>query len=119
RELPSDHSNAGFERDGQGRLLQDTTISVSNAAREKRSSLDARIERMVELVRGFGQDQFIVWCDLNDEQAAVDAALDKLDISYSSLYGAASIEEREALLAQWRAHKTQAFVSKAVMYGAG
>src|ERR1700733_7441883 len=49
-ELPSDHTNAIPERGGQGRLLRNTTIGVTHAAREKRDSLDARIERMVAIL---------------------------------------------------------------------
>ncbi len=64
-------------------------------------------------------EQFIVWCDLNDEQNAVDEGLDRLGIEYSSLYGAQPVEEREAQLQDWRDRKTTAFVSKPMMYGAG
>lgn len=63
--------------------------------------------------------QFIAWCDRNDEQKAIDAALDKLGISYSSLYGSMPLEERERSIERWRDRETIAFVSKPVLYGAG
>lgn len=50
-ELPTDHRNAGSERDGQMRLVRDSAVGVSSASREKRDSLSRRVERMVELVR--------------------------------------------------------------------
>ena len=68
--------------------------------------------------RGIYQ-QFIVWCDLNAEQRAIERALNDLGISYSSLYGSTLIEEREAQLETWRRGETAAFVSKPVMYGSG
>ncbi len=49
-ELPTDHSVATPERNGQRRLLSETTISVQTAAKERRRSLPARIERMVRIV---------------------------------------------------------------------
>jgi DNA modification methylase len=61
----------------------------------------------------------VVWCDLNDEQRAIERALDERGITYSSLYGSQSIEEREALLADWRERRTAVFLSKTSMYGAG
>lgn len=64
-------------------------------------------------------EQFIVWCDLNSEQEAVDKVLGELGISFSSLYGNQSVEEREVALEDWRERKTTAFVSKPIMYGSG
>ena len=69
--------------------------------------------------RGTIPAQFIIWCDRNDEQRAIDKTLDRLGISYSSLYGVMSIDERETSLEEWKDKKTTAFVSKPVMYGAG
>ncbi len=49
-ELPSDHSTAGAEKDGQGRMFKNAAIGVQDAAREKRASLPARVARTLELV---------------------------------------------------------------------
>jgi DNA modification methylase len=52
-EIPTDHSRAGYDsRSGQGRLIQNTTISVTNQAKEKRESLAARILKMTEIISG-------------------------------------------------------------------
>lgn len=64
-------------------------------------------------------DQLVIWCDLNDEQRAIESALNDVGISYSSLTGTQEIDEREHLLEQWRRRDTCAFVSKPTMYGAG
>jgi hypothetical protein len=64
-------------------------------------------------------DQIVVWCDLNDEQRALERAFAGADIPASSLYGNLHIDERERLIAEWRARETSIFVSKPVMYGAG
>src|SRR6185312_11786445 len=48
-EVRTDHSNAGVERSGQGKMFRDAAIGVQDAAAEKRSSLPARIEKLMEL----------------------------------------------------------------------
>ena len=118
-ELPSDHSTAGAEKDGQGKMFRSSAIGVQDAAREKRDSLEARVAKVQELARGRGDDQLIVWCDLNDEQRAVEKALEAEGLTHSSLYGSQLVDDREAMLKAWRARETDAFVSKPVMYGAG
>jgi DNA methylase len=123
-EIASNHADAGMEPSGQGRLLRNSAIGVSQAAREKRDSLKARVVELQRIVDTStttlsGRNQFIVWCDLNDEQNAVDDTLSDMGISCSSLYGSQGIDEREELMRQWRAEETTAFVSKPVMYGAG
>lgn len=119
-EIPSNHENAGMEPSGQGRLLRNSAIGLSAAAREKRDSLPRRIDKLADIVETVdpGQ-QFIVWCDLNDEQHGVDKMLEGMGISFSSLYGNQDIDERELLMGQWRGKETDAFVSKPIMYGAG
>lgn len=123
-EIPCDHSDAGQEPNGQGRLLSNSAIGVTHAAREKRQTIDRRVETIRDLILKtdstlYGVDQFIVWCDLNDEQRAVDGLLKEMGITYSSLYGADGIETRERWMAEWRAKKTIGFVTKPSMYGAG
>lgn len=118
-ELPSDHREAGSEKDGQGRMFKSASIGVIEASREKRDTLPARVAKLAELVAAGDGSQWVLWCDLNDEQEAIEAALDAIGVSHSSLHGAQSIEEREALLEKWRARETAAFLSKPMMYGAG
>jgi len=113
-ELPSDHSDAGEERSGQARLLRDAAINVQNAAREKRDSLEARIEKLLALRREaveakvaevlpanetrngliaelrFEQPHFIVWHDLEAERTAIEKALPEA----VSVYGSQDMEER-------------------------
>ena len=66
-----------------------------------------------------GLQQVVVWVDLNDEQRAVERALDAAGITYASLDGSQTIEERERLIDEWRAKRRTVFLSKTQMYGAG
>ncbi len=119
-EIASDHGNAGTERDGQGLLFNNAAIGVTNAAREKRQSLELRIARAVEIIETTGIDQqWLLWCDLNDEQQCIEKSLTQIDMTYSSLTGSQHIDLRETLIEDWRQRKTSAFVSKPMMYGSG
>lgn len=116
-ELPSDHSTAPPEKGGQGRLIRLTALGVTHAAREKKDSLHARVEKVAQLIDP--NKQFIVWCDRNDEQRAIDRIIEERGIGLSSLYGDQTVDIREGLLTAWKNKETTAFVSKPVMYGAG
>lgn len=119
-EVAVDHSTAGAEPDGQGRLFRNAALSAAEASREKRATLEERIAKVREIVLALRTDeQVVIWVDLNDEQQAIERMLKACDVTYSSLYGSQEIEEREQLLTDWLVRRTRAFLSKAVMYGAG
>jgi hypothetical protein len=119
-EVAVDHSTATADPDGQGRLFRSAALGVRDASKEKRETLHERVEQSLELARAIPvDDQFVIWVDLNDEQAAVERGLDAAGISYTSLWGEQDLEDREEMVAQWKARATRAFVSKPVMYGAG
>lgn len=128
RELESDHTGAGTTRWGQDRMFRDTSLGIQDAAREKRSSMDARIEELCKIVGpkpavfpGFDPplDQWVVWCDLNDEQHAADKALTALGWRVASIYGAQDLEDREAILSEWKAGERDILLSKPVLLGSG
>ncbi len=131
-ELPSDHSNAGIEKDGQHRMFKNAAIGVSTAAKEKRSSLGNRIAKMGNILAGALQgqpsdsieggglsEQIIIWCDLNDEQRAIEGFLEQRGISYSSIKGELSLEEQERRMQNWKNKETCVLIGKTVMLGSG
>ena len=64
-------------------------------------------------------DQIVIWCDLNDEQRAIEHALKNEGITFTSLSGDQDIEYREEQLLRWKNKETSVFLSKPEMYGAG
>lgn len=81
-----DHSSAGSERDGQGKLLRDAAIGVQDAAAVKRSTLDARIAKVRELIDARPNEHVIVWHDLEDERRALEDTLPRVEYSAWSEY---------------------------------
>lgn len=113
-DLRDDHDAAGdrsLPRDGRGEGSAVPALQCG-AGPVQGSAGDTDSSRAVP-------DQIIIWCDLNDEQDRVEAALNGAGISHSSLRGNQSLDERDELLDDWKARKTTAFVGKPIMYGSG
>lgn len=121
-EVLVDHSTAEVDRDGQARLFRGGAKSLQETAREKRDTLPARVARLMELVQAHGgseQDQIILWCDLNNEQDAIERALKEAGLTYSSVHGSLTTDEAETRIDAWRNRETYALIGKPVMLGQG
>ncbi|MDR2923470.1 MAG: DNA methylase N-4 [Treponema sp.] len=75
-EVKVDHLTAGTEDDGQIKLLRDAALGLRDAAKEKRDSLPARIEKMTEIINANPDDHFVIWHDLDRERDAINKAID-------------------------------------------
>lgn len=122
-EVDVDHTETPSDRDGQGFLYRGGALSVKDVAREKRDTLPARVAEMGRIVSRYAAagdaDQFVIWCDLNAEQDAIEAELDRLGHSYSSVHGGLSIDESERRIDAWRSRETCCLIGKPVMLGQG
>ena len=85
-EVPSDHRNAGVEKDGQGRLFANAAIGVQDAARVKRESLPARMAKLLELRAEDPSAHRVIWHDLEAEREALERELPRARYSLWSEY---------------------------------
>lgn len=111
-----------IDRDGQGVLVRGGAMSLQGAAKEKRETLADRVAELVRIVDAHAaadDGQIILWCDLNDEQHAIERALTDMGLSFSSVHGGLPDDEAEARLDDWRAERTYALIGKPVMLGQG
>ena len=116
-EIPSTHANAGVESSGQGRLLKNAAIGVVDAAREKRESLPARIDKMME-IRALNPDAHrLIWHDLEAEREAIENALDS--DSWATVWGSQDLDEREKLIQEFSDGEIQELATKPVIAGSG
>ena len=123
-EVEIDMASERVERDGQGVLVRGGALSMVDAAREKRSTLAERVDQVMQIVEAHrvdtgGLDQIIIWCDLNDEQTAIENALRAEHLTFSSVHGSLTDDEAERRLDEWRDGKTTALIGKPVMLGQG
>lgn len=114
-EVPSDHSHAGNERNGQGRLLRNTAIGVQDAAAEKRESLAARVTKLMEIRAEAPDAHRIIWHDLEAERHAIAAAIP----SVVSVYGSQDLDERERAIVEFSDGEFQELSAKPVIAGSG
>ncbi len=114
-EIPTDHSGAGAERDGQGRMFKNAAIGVTDAAREKRSSLKARVDKLLEIRAEDPGANRLLWHDLESERLAIEAAIPES----VSVYGAQGLDEREAAIIGFSDGQFQELAAKPVLAGSG
>lgn len=114
--IDDDMENLPADRDGQFKLLRDTATSLSEAAREKSSSIAARVAKAKELIDEASPDEhFILWHDLEAERHAIKKAIpEAVDI-----YGSMDYDERERRVIDFQEGKTRIFATKKSLSGCG
>lgn len=113
-ELPIHYGDA-VEKDGQMALFEEAAAGLKEAARVKRESIDARVQKMREIVEESPEDHFILWHDLEAERAAIKKALpEAVDI-----YGAMDLEERERRVIAFSEGRVKLFATKKELSGSG
>lgn len=114
-EIPSDHAQAGFETNGQARLLKPAALGLSEAAREKRDSLDDRVAKVLE-IRAMDPDAHrLIWHDLERERVALEKAIPDI----TTVWGSQDMEERERAIADFSDGVIQELATKPVIAGSG
>ncbi|ATQ56173.1 DNA methyltransferase [Paracoccus yeei] len=115
-ELPTDHAaGAAVEKSGQKRMFKDATADLASAAREKRDSLPARVEKLMEIRAEDPAAHRIIWHDLEAERAALEKAIPTI----ATVYGAQDLDAREALIGDFADGLVQELGAKPVMLGSG
>ncbi|MFA6038409.1 MAG: DNA methyltransferase [Legionellales bacterium] len=86
-----DHSTAKQDDDGQTKMFRDAALGLKEAAREKRDSIDSRVDKMTEIIADNPDDHFIVWHNLEAERHAIKKALPES----KDVYGSQEFDIRE------------------------
>lgn len=114
-ELSSDHSDAGFNKRGQGLMFKDVAIGITGASKEKRDTLSARVQKMMELREEDPSAHRIIWHDLEAERHAIEKAIPDV----VSIYGSQDLEEREQCILDFSDGKFRELAAKPVIAGSG
>lgn len=114
-EVAVDHSQATVDRDGQAHLFRGGALGVTDAAREKRDTLDARVAKAAEIVNASPDDHFILWHDLEDERRAIKRALpDAVEV-----YGSLDLDVREQRVIDFSQGRIRLLATKPELSGSG
>lgn len=111
----ADNYGSEIDRDGQFKLMNDAATSLTEAAREKRESIAARVDAARRIVESDPDARFILWHDLEAERHAILKALpETVDI-----YGSMDYDERERRVVDFSEGKTRLFATKKSLSGSG
>jgi len=114
-EIAIDHQQAGFEKSGQGRMFRNAAIGVQDAAKEKRLSLQDRIDKLLEIRAEDPDAHRLLWHDLEAERHAIEKAVP----SSISIYGSQDLDVREAAVIAFSDGEIQELAAKPVIAGSG
>ena len=115
-EVPSEAPADGdFDRQGRGYLFRDAALGVTQAARERRDGLDARVARLREIVTESPEDHFLLWHDLEAERHAIAAAVPEA----VAVWGGQDLEQREQRIIDFSEGRIKHLAAKPVLAGAG
>lgn len=114
-EIPSDHTQAKPEKDGQLNMFANAAISIQDTAREKRNSLPGRIEKLLEIRAEDPDAHRIIWHDLEAERNAIEQTIKGV----VSVYGSQDLDDREKFVRQFSDGELQELAAKPVMLGSG
>lgn len=99
----------------EGELFPRLTKGVGGRTESRRASMDARIERAVEIVQA-SDEQWLIWCGLNDEGQRI---AKMLGASCREIAGSTPEENKIAFESEWRGGKVKTLVSKVGIFGYG
>ncbi len=100
---------------GQGKLMRDSALGVVEASREKRRTLDVRIEKVAQIVAADPADHFIIWHDLEDERKAIEKVLPASE----AVFGTQKLDVREEIVARFADGELALIGAKPIMLGGG
>lgn len=113
-EVPADDL-VGHERDGQGLLFPDAAMGLKEAAGEKRDSVQARIARMVDILKADPGSHYILWHHLEAERRAIKAAWPEA----TEVYGTLDLDERERRVVAFSEGRVKYLATKEEISGSG
>lgn len=102
-------------RDGQFRLFNDASMGVQDASKEKRRSIEARVQRAVDIIKADQDSHYILWHDQEEERRAIKRALP----AAVEVYGSLDLEEREQRIIDFSDGKFQYLATKPILSGSG
>lgn len=104
-----------YNKDGQERMFANAALSLLDAHREKRDSIEQRVKFAANIVKGNKDENFIVWHDLENERFAI-----KKEIPEAvEIYGSQDLEIREQNTIDFSNGKIRVLATKKELSGSG
>lgn len=113
--LSVDHSTAGADRDGQVKMFRSAALGLKDASREKRESIDIRVQKMSEILNLEPERNAIIWHDLENERHAIKKAEPKC----LEVFGTQDLDVREQRIIDFSEGKFKWLATKPEISGQG
>ena len=103
-----DKYGEAMDKDGQYKLLNDTTTNLQQASREKKNSIAARCAKAKEIVDSDPDAHFILWHDREEERHELKRIMPEV----VDIYGTMDYDERERRVTDFFIRQDAAFRNK-------
>lgn len=103
------------DADGQVKLMRDAAVSLQDAAKEKRESVHARVEKARQIVDSDPDAHFLLWHDLEYEREIILKAIP----GTVDIYGNMDYDERERRVIDFAEGRSRLFATKKSLSGSG
>lgn len=113
--LKSDNRVKIDKKTGQYDFIVDAAEGLTAAAKEKRDSIDMRVEKMKEIVDANPDEHFILWHDLENERHAIKKSMPEA----VEVYGSLDMDIREQRIVDFANGKTRLLATKKEISGQG
>ncbi len=118
-EVKVNHSTAGADQNGQAKMFRDAALGLKDAAKEKRESLPARVEKMEEIIFDDPGSNYIIWHDLEAERKAIMQSLPPSEYNSAEAYGSQDLDKREQTIIDFSEGRIQYLATKPSISGQG
>ncbi|QNH60723.1 DNA methyltransferase [Hymenobacter sediminicola] len=109
------------KRSGQSEVFASTGGNLPAAAREKKRSIVARVDKALQIIltpEGY-QDHWLIWHHLEDERRALETTFAEATGGFHSVYGSQNLELREQLIVGFSHGEYQYLATKPEIAGSG
>lgn len=103
------------DKDGQLKMFANANLNLHEAAREKKDSIDLRVQKMLEIIQENPDEHFLLWHDQEAERHAIKKALPEA----VEVFGSQDLEIREQNIIDFSNGKIKRLATKPVLSGSG
>lgn len=113
--LEASNATMTYEKDGQGKMIPDFAVGLSQAARVKRESINIRVAAAKKIVDDNPDDHFIIWHDLESERHAIKKAIPEC----REIFGSQDLDKREKNTIDFSEGRYRILATKKELSGSG
>lgn len=108
-----------FNKQGDIVMFKDTSKSLIETAREKKQSIELRVNKALEIVNNEPKSNWILWHDLDAEKDEINHVFKANNYNVKTVFGSQKNSEKEDLLISFKRGEYQILATKPKIAGSG